>query len=220
MHPRVEISSWDILCRSITNSIACRPTTSGIARAAAVRRPATANALRRLCHRPARRTYERCPRVHGQFPCGILRHRPRRGFALVPGSSHSLAIRQSVAEAKKRLALEADRVLDELSALAFSAIADVYDREGKLIPPHELWRDVAAAVKKVKRRELLGPTDEEPGERKVIGHVVELELHDKVAPLMALGRHFGLFSDKLEVEAGDRLIEVMRAARKRTLERA
>jgi hypothetical protein len=127
-------------------------------------------------------------------------------------------IKGLVAEAKKRIARSANRVLDETSAMAFGCLSDVFTAEGTIIPPNDLPRDVAAAVKEVKRQEILGALDEETGRRKILGHTVELKMHDKVGPLKLLGQHFGVFKETIEFQGKD-FAAMLKEARERDVDR-
>jgi hypothetical protein len=100
--------------------------------------------------------------------------------------------------------------------MAFTSIADVYTLTGTISAPTDLPRDVAMAVKKLKRREI-GETDLETGEQRVVGHTVELEMVDKVAPLRLLGLELGMFSKKVEHTADDALLVALREGRERAL---
>jgi len=103
-------------------------------------------------------------------------------------------VRRRIAEVTKRYRSTANKALGELAALAFSNVKDYYDRDGKLLPLDELPVYAAAAVKKVKSKEVKA-FDLATGEEKVVGHERELELHDKIAALRMIGQHEGLFAE-------------------------
>ena len=87
-----------------------------------------------------------------------------------------------------------------------------------MIPPNELDRDVAAAVKKLKRQEILGPPRKRGG-REVIGHAVEIEMHDKIAALRLLGQHYGLFVEQVRALDRTEFAALLRDARARAVGR-
>jgi Terminase small subunit len=130
-------------------------------------------------------------------------------------------IRALRGDARIRLAnkRKANGVLDELSTMAFSNVADVFTGEGTIIPPHDMPREIAAAVKKVERTEILGALDEETGRRQILGHTVKLEMHDKVGPLKLLGQNLGIFTEPTPlVQLGKGFAAILEAANQRALE--
>lgn len=121
-----------------------------------------------------------------------------------------------LAEERIRLASNAQKVTDTLAALAFSSIADVLDDQGNVIPLTQLPRDIGQAVKKIKRREIIG-VDLTTGEKKVVGHTIEVEMHDRVQPLRLLGLEVGLFTEKVEQSGDDAFLRALREGRERAL---
>jgi len=128
----------------------------------------------------------------------------------------SQKIQQLLAEERTRITSNAHKVTDTLAAIAFSSLADVLDDQGNVIPLTNLPRDVGQAVKKVKRREIIR-RDPSNGERKVIGHTIEVEMHDKVQPLRLLGLADGMFNAKVEYASDDALLAALRKGRERAL---
>jgi phage terminase small subunit len=129
----------------------------------------------------------------------------------------SLEIKKLLAAERERLAVTAQTVTDALAAMAFTTIGDVYTEEGTIIAPADMPRDVALAVKRIKRREILMATEGDAGKRKVIGYSIEIEMHDKVAPLRLLGLELGMFTEKVEQTADDALLVALREGRERAL---
>jgi phage terminase small subunit len=119
-------------------------------------------------------------------------------------------------EEAKRLESKARKVTDALAGMAFTVISDLYTKDGTIIAPANLPRDVAIAVRKVKRREILGPPDD-AGERQVVGNTVEVEMVDKLQPLRLLGLELGMFGEKVEHAADDAIIQALREGRARSL---
>jgi terminase small subunit-like protein len=160
--------------------------------------------------------------------CWMVRRNSTRAYAdSHPGANYSTCmsegsrtyhdpkisqeLRRLLDEEAKRLSHSSRKVTEHLAAIAFSAISDVFDADGKVIEPAAMPRDVAVAVKKLKRRELRSKDGD------IIGHTVEVEMADKIQALRLLGLNVGLFADKVEHSADDALIEAMRAARARAL---
>lgn len=78
---------------------------------------------------------------------------------------------------------------EELSRMGFANVLNHFDGDGNMIPPHELPRDVAAAVKKLKMTQTQSKEGETVTE-------AELELLDKKASLELLGRARGMWDNK------------------------
>lgn len=94
-------------------------------------------------------------------------------------------------EWRQRVGVTTERVLKELTTIAFSNMRDfaTWNQSGAdIIPAENLSRSKCAAIKKVRHH-----FDEGGGETVV-------ELHDKSAALEKLCKHLGLFNDKSEVE--------------------
>jgi len=121
-------------------------------------------------------------------------------------------IRRLLDEEAKRLENKAQKVSDSLAAMAFTSLADVMDDRGNVIPLTDLPRDVGFAVKKVKRQEIVAGSGDE---RVVVGHTIEVEMHDKVQPLRMLGLEVGMFKEKVEHTADDDLLVAIREGRER-----
>lgn len=97
-------------------------------------------------------------------------------------------IAREMAERSKRTGINQDRVVKELAKLAFVNIADVVDLESATVRISATDEDLAC-IQSVKIK---------PSE---FGTEREIKLYDKKASLELLGRHLGMFKDKLEVEA-------------------
>ena len=114
-----------------------------------------------------------------------------------------LIIADRIAELMKlrseRTRISADRVLTELAKLGFCDIREYFVGESGLKSVSELDDDAAAALQMVKvRRSRSGETDEDG--RPIVDEVVEIKLADKRAALELLGKHLGLFTDRLKIE--------------------
>ena len=108
----------------------------------------------------------------------------------------------ATARAVSRLAISKERVLDELAKLAFSNMAD-YLKIGADGQPRvdfsKLTRDQAAALTEVTVEDFLDGRGEDA--RQV--RKVQFKLADKRGPLVDLGRHLGLFKDRVEHSGPD-----------------
>lgn len=95
-----------------------------------------------------------------------------------------------------------ERVLKEMSLLAYSDIADYTDANGRIdvtnlrsLPPQ-----VTRAIKKVKmiRRTVVTPTGTTVTDEKL-----DFELYDKERPLILMGKEVGLFKERTELTGAD-----------------
>ena len=101
------------------------------------------------------------------------------------------AIDKAMAERSKRTGINQDRVLLELAKMAFVNIDDVVDVNTGAVKK-KASRDDLACIQSIKYKRTDG----------VSGTTVEREVKiaDKKANLELLGRHLGMFKDKLEMD--------------------
>lgn len=99
----------------------------------------------------------------------------------------STRIAQEMAERSKRTGVNADRVIQELAKIAFINAADVIDSKTATIKS-DASPDDTAAIQSVKVK-----TFGEDGLER------EIKMADKIKALELLGKHLGMFKDKIEV---------------------
>ncbi|MDR2526240.1 MAG: terminase small subunit [Oscillospiraceae bacterium] len=101
------------------------------------------------------------------------------------------AVARAMAERSKRTGINQDRVLLELAKLGFVNATDVINMDEATIQG-TANRDDTAAIQSVKVKRI--PTED--------GGIVEREvrLHDKLKALEQMGRHLGMFDDKLRLD--------------------
>lgn len=100
------------------------------------------------------------------------------------------AVNAAMASRAKRIEVSQDAVLQELGAIAFGNIADVAEwAPGKVtvLDSGSRSRAVLAAVAQVSET----------------ANGVTLRMHDKQAALVNLGKHLGMFREKVELEVRD-----------------
>ena len=95
-------------------------------------------------------------------------------------------IDKAMAERSKRTGINQDRVLRELARIGFAKITDVVDPKTAKIKP-DASDDDLACIQSIKIK---------PNE---FGTEREVKLYDKKSALVDLGKHLGLFKDKLEL---------------------
>ena len=101
------------------------------------------------------------------------------------------AIEKALAERSRRTGINQDRVIQEIAKLAFLNPIDVIDMDEATIKG-EANRDDTACIASVKVKVI-------PGED---GNITEREVktYDKLKALELLGKHLGMFTDKLKME--------------------
>jgi phage terminase small subunit len=128
------------------------------------------------------------------------------------------AIGKEMGARSERTQITADNVLRELARIGFSDIRKMFTPLGNLIPVVDLDDDAAAvlsSVEVVTRRAPGGDSDE-------VEHVAKIKVWDKQAALVNIGKHLGMFKERVEIDGhittepiglSDLLGEVGRAAR-------
>jgi phage terminase small subunit len=102
------------------------------------------------------------------------------------------AIEERMRERAERVKVQADDVLRELTYIAFADVGDIFDFSGgaiRLKPAPEAWRAIASIKVRVEK----GGGDEGQAAK-----VLEFRLLNKIEALRALGRHLGMFTDRVE----------------------
>lgn len=117
------------------------------------------------------------------------------GYQMLKKTSVSDAIAQAMAERSKRTGITADRVLNELAMIGFANAADIINF-GAATVKGDASREDTACIQSVKVKTI--PTD--------AGDITEREvkLYDKKSALELIGKHLGMFKDKLEVSGIDK----------------
>ena len=103
------------------------------------------------------------------------------------------AVQKAMAERSKRTGVNADRVIAELAKIGFANIIDVANFDDAMLLD-ETNRDDTAAIQSIKVKRI--PTDD--------GYIIEREIRmcDKGRALEQLGRHLGIFNDRLKIDGG------------------
>lgn len=121
------------------------------------------------------------------------------GSQLLGKARVAARISELMAERKERLGVTADAVVRELARLAFADIGQVVDFAGgtlRLRDPAAIPEDARRAIQSVKvRRYAEGGRD---GDAREV-ELTEFKLADKKGPLELLGKHLGLFADRLQI---------------------
>lgn len=98
-------------------------------------------------------------------------------------------IQKRMDERSQRTEITQDRVLQELAKIGFSTITDFVTIEGpyvKIKPTAEMPQDKLGVIAGIKEG----------------ANGIEIKLNDKEKALELIGRHLGMFKDKLELSGG------------------
>jgi phage terminase small subunit len=112
------------------------------------------------------------------------------------------AIRERFEARANRLGLTQDKVIERLMAIAFADLRQVAswnaDGEVALVPSDDLEDEKAASIKEVSSSTSIIPQagDREP----IVRRTVKIRQHEQLRALELLGKHLGMFNEKLEVE--------------------
>lgn len=114
------------------------------------------------------------------------------GYQLLQKTTVKNAIDKAMAERSRRTGITQDRVLRELAKIAFVNATDIINMDDATIKG-DANREDTAAIASVKVKTI--PSED--------GDIVEREVKicDKLKALELLGKHLGMFNDKLNVNA-------------------
>lgn len=115
-----------------------------------------------------------------------------------------------------QLEVTVERVREELARLAFYDPRAFWNQDGTAKAVTDLDEDTARALAGFEMAELFTGSGEE---RATAGYVKKFKLADKGLNLERLGRHLKMFTDKVELTAGDELLKALDEGRKRAAAR-
>lgn len=98
------------------------------------------------------------------------------------------AVRDAMAKRERRTEVTADRVLRELAAIGFYDIADYAEINGGSV-----ILKATADIPRDKRAAIAGIKETQSG--------VEVKMADKLKALELIGRHLGMYADKMDIRA-------------------
>lgn len=105
-------------------------------------------------------------------------------------------VEEKIKEREKRTEITQDMVIKELAKIAFLDIRKLYTGNGQLKNVADIDDDTAGAISSL---ETLEEYDGYGDDREKIGDTQKVKLLDKTKALELLGRHLGIFNDKLDV---------------------
>ena len=121
------------------------------------------------------------------------------------------AIAEAQSERSRRTEITQDRVLQELAKIGFSDVRKLFTPGGNLLPIQDMDDVTAATVSSIEvvTRKVPG------GEEAEVEHVAKIKTWDKQTALVNIGRHLGMFTDKIEHSGAIDLAERLRKAQER-----
>lgn len=130
------------------------------------------------------------------------------GTRLIADPSVAAAIERAQAQRATRIGVKQDDVLHEMSMLANSRIDHyVVDDHGNVRLAEGAPEGAMAAIKSKKHKKTMR---EDKDGNLTVTHEVSIELWDKPGTLKLMGRHIGLFPDKVELSGpGGKAIDVV-----------
>ena len=114
------------------------------------------------------------------------------GYELLKKPDIRARIDKGIAEQERRTGINADRVLRELGRIAFVSAPDLVNMEDATLKDGASADDLAA-IASVKVKTIPGPMGD--------GFEREIRLADKLKALELIGKHLGMFTDKVELNA-------------------
>ena len=134
------------------------------------------------------------------------------GPRLLRNAQVAAVIAEKQKERSERLRVTADMVVQELALHAFGLIGDFYDKStGKMLEVHEMPPEAQARLSSIKlTRERTHTTGDGVGETIVNEATIELKVWDKIRSLELLGKHLGMFTERVAVSGDVSLLEVTR----------
>lgn len=121
-----------------------------------------------------------------------------QGSRLLANVKVSAVVDEGLAKLLKKTEVTAERIAEELALLGFSNIQDCFDEKDNLIPIAKLPRAKAAALSSVEVVRRVVPGTGGDGEEPEVEYVHKIKLWDKRAALVDLGKHYGMFKERIE----------------------
>lgn len=130
---------------------------------------------------------------------------------LLANVSISKAIAHAAEERTKNAGVTVERVLKELTRMAWVDIAEAYDENGALKPIHDIPEDIRRAIVSIEVDEIWEWRGSgEDRERIQIGETKKIKLADKKGSNELLGKYLKMFIDQMEHTASGTLAELLK----------
>jgi phage terminase small subunit len=111
-----------------------------------------------------------------------------------------------------KLEITQERVLQEYAKVAFFDIRKIYTDLNSLKAIQDIDENSAAAIAGI---EVTEESEYIDGTKVNTGYTKKIKVHNKISALEGLGRHLGLFNDKLKLDASEELMNLYKTVMKR-----
>jgi phage terminase small subunit len=118
------------------------------------------------------------------------------GSKLLTKTNISEYIEQQKEQLKNKMEITQERVLQEMARIAFGDVRKLYNKNGGLKNIQDLDDDTAAILTGIETTEEF---DGYGQDREQIGYTKKVKMADKTKALDMLGKYFGMFKEKVEV---------------------
>lgn len=120
---------------------------------------------------------------------------------LIANANIQTYVAEKIKEREKRTEITQDRVLNELAKIAFLDIRKIYNETGGLKNIQDIDDSTAGAITSIESVEEFDGYGED---REQIGYNKKIKMLDKTKALELIGRHLGMFKDKVEVDVKEK----------------
>ena len=120
----------------------------------------------------------------------------RAGSRLLTNVDVISYIQEGKEKLKNKMEITQERVIQEMARIAFGDIRKLYNESGGLKNIQDLDDDTAAIITSIESTEEF---DGYGQDREQIGYTKKVKMADKTKALDMLGKYFGMFKEKVEV---------------------
>ena len=128
------------------------------------------------------------------------------GSKLLTNTNVVAYIDERMKEREKRTEITQDRVLQELAKLGFFDIRKLFDDSGKPLDITGLDDETAACIAGLEVMDIYEGTGDD---KEFVGYIKKYKLSDKLKALEMIGRHLGMFKDKMDIQHSGQIGGVM-----------
>ena len=115
-------------------------------------------------------------------------------------------IQERMKDREKRTEITQDMVLKELAKVGFFDIRRLFDDSGKPLDITGLDNETAASIVGLEVMDIYEGTGED---KEFVGYIKKYKLSDKLKALEMIGRHLGMFKDKMDIQHSGQIGGVM-----------
>ena len=134
------------------------------------------------------------------------------GPRLLRNAQVAALITEKQKERSERTRVTADMVVQELALHAFGVMGEFFDKDtGRMLEVHEMPAEAQARLSTIEvLREKTHTTSDGVDKTTVNEAIVKLKVWDKIRSLELLGKHLGMFTERVAVSGDVSLLEVCR----------